>query len=148
MISARNPWNRPGRLRRLLEHIRQNGGRVTPREVVRHGFGCRSTHDAKQLLTALVGDGLGKWYRGRSTPRGGRRRMIFVLNPKASEPACYSHTSSTFEASVRMAAMCADELRTLAWDLGQLLQEHHRLDPSVSAESLARLFAHFRRNIR
>ena len=141
------PISRSSRLSGLLNMIRRNAGRITPRQVVRHGFGCKSTQDAKQLLRAFVGDRLAKWYRGRSAHRGGRRGIIFVLNLDAKEPPCYDHVSSDFEAAVRLTIMGADELRTLAWDLGQLLLEHHRANPSVSVKSVARLLSHFRQNI-
>jgi hypothetical protein len=107
--------SRISRLSRLMELIRQNGGRITLAKSSDMDL-VASPPTMPSKCSLHSGDGLGKWYRGRSTPRGGRRGLAFILNPKAKEPPCYSHVSSDFEAAVRLTVMGADELRVLAWD--------------------------------
>ena len=52
--------------RELVEYIERRGGRVTPRDLMRHGPCCKKAGEARALLDGLARDGWGEWRAGRA----------------------------------------------------------------------------------
>ena len=67
--------------RRLLELVRNKGGRITVRELMHAGRQYRGSADvAESALKELVDIGWGKWQELPGGSAGGRPSRIFVLS--------------------------------------------------------------------
>jgi hypothetical protein len=73
------------RQQRFIDIIRDQGGRITPRDF--KNFSSRqfeTTEQAELALDAMTRAGLGHWEDKKPGPQGGRPTKIFVLNPGAA----------------------------------------------------------------
>lgn len=68
----------------LLAKIRDRGGSVTPRDVLRFTRAYRTTKEARRALNKLVATGQGCWVKAPTTSRGGRPTERFCVDTTPS----------------------------------------------------------------
>ncbi len=65
--------------RQLVELIERNGGRISPRDLMRCSRQFKKTAEAEQALNELVKAELGAWEHDPPNPQGGRPSKRFAL---------------------------------------------------------------------
>jgi hypothetical protein len=116
---------------RLMTFIKRNGGRITPRQVVREGPYYRNCTVASTALEAFVRAGFGRWEYSRSGHKGGRPRKVFVLTHRRRISAERDDTHA-LELALNYGLGSCDHARTLAADFTDAIRCNRLDDPGLT----------------
>jgi hypothetical protein len=110
-------------VRRLVELIRDRGGRISTKGLQHNSRKYRKSEDAEVALEALVQAGLGKWEERPSGPAGGRPTKVFVLALTVDEtdetsPGCANGKAAGADETVDETSAPVEILRERAGFVG------------------------------
>jgi hypothetical protein len=128
---------------KLLRFVRDHDGRVTCRDVCRHGLGCRNAADARRRLDFLVDARLGYWEFPRPAAEGGRPSRTFVLAPRKRVSTPRPWNDDLLQ-SLRFGLGADSDGHALAADLVNVLREHCEADARLSAAQMYRVLSQLR----